>query len=88
VLFDTSEAASLLTGEILIAPHTDPGWTPLFLNCKAVVTEIGGFLSHGATVAREYGVPAVVNVRGATTLIHTGDFIRVDGTNGRVTICE
>jgi len=88
VLFDTSEADSLRPGEILVAPHTDPGWTPLFLSCQAVVTEIGGFLSHGATVAREYGIPSVVNVRGATTQIHTGDFIRVDGTNGRITICD
>lgn len=88
VLFDISEADTFRPGEILVAPHTDPGWTPLFLSCKAVVTEIGGFLSHGATVAREYGVPAVVNVRGATTQIHTGDFIRVDGTSGRVTVCE
>ena len=88
VLLDPSEADALKTGEILVAPHTDPGWTPLFLSCKAVVTEIGGFLSHGATVAREYGIPAVVNVTGATTKICTGDLIRVNGTNGLVTICD
>ena len=86
VLFDIPEMDTLRPGEILVAPHTDPGWTPLFLICKAVVTEVGGFLSHGATVAREYGVPAVVNVKGATRQIHTGDFIRVDGGSGRVTI--
>lgn len=87
VLADPSEAEMLKTGEILVALHTDPGWTPLFLSCKAVVTEIGGFLSHGATVAREYGIPAVVSVKGATQQIHTGDLIRVDGSRGLVTIC-
>jgi rifampicin phosphotransferase len=86
VLHDISETGSLKPGEILVTPHTDPGWTPLFLICKAVVTEIGGFLSHGATVAREYGVPAVVNVTGVTQKIHTGDLIRVDGNNGLVNI--
>lgn len=88
VLFGVSEVGAFRPGEVLVAPHTDPGWTPLFLSCKAVVTELGGFLSHGATVAREYGVPAVVNVKGATTQIHTGDLVHVDGTNGRVTICN
>ena len=86
ILHDIAEAEFLRAGEILITPHTDPGWTPLFLTCKAIVTEIGGFLSHGATVAREYGVPAVVNVTGATRRILTGDLVRVDGTSGVVTI--
>jgi phosphohistidine swiveling domain-containing protein len=88
VLFDISEADTLEPGEILVAPHTEPGWTPLFLSCKAVVTEIGGFLSHGATVAREYGIPAVANVTGVTQFVKTGDVIQVDGTKGLVTICE
>lgn len=88
VLSDTSDAESFKPGEILIAPHTDPGWTPLFLSCKALVTEIGGFLSHGANVAREYGIPAVVSVKNATTRIRTGDFVKVDGTNGRISICN
>ena len=88
VLYDISEANVLKPGEILVAPHTDPGWTPLFLNCKAVVTEIGGFLSHGATVAREYGIPAVANVTGATRFVNTGDVIQVNGTKGLVTIYE
>ena len=86
ILFDDSEAPSLKSGEILVTHYTDPGWTPLFLHCKAIVTEIGGFLSHGATVAREYGIPAVVNVTGATKKIKTGDYIGVDGTNGLVFI--
>jgi len=88
VLFDDSEARDLIPGEILVSPHTDPGWTPLFLICKGLVTETGGFLSHGATVAREYGVPAVTSVEGATKKILTGDLVRVDGENGLVTICR
>jgi pyruvate,water dikinase len=88
VLSDISEADTLKPGEILVAPYTDPGWTPLFLNCRAVITEIGGFLSHGATVAREYGIPAVVNVSGATKKIKTGDLIRVNGSKGMVTFPE
>lgn len=88
VLHDISESNMLKVGEVLVTPHTDPGWTPLFLTCKAIVTEIGGFLSHGATVAREYGIPAVVNVSGATRKIHTGDLVRVDGAKGTITIIE
>jgi len=88
VILDISEAKLLEADEILIAPHADPGWTPLFLNCRAVVTAIGGFLSHGATVAREYGVPAVVNVTDVTTKIHTGDLVRVNGTQGLVAVVK
>jgi pyruvate,water dikinase len=86
VLTGIEQASDLRPGEILVAPHTDPGWTPLFLSCKAVITEIGGFLSHGATVAREYGIPCVVNVPAAAARIRTGDRIRVDGASGRITI--
>jgi len=75
----------LQRGEILVAPYTDPGWTPLFLNAAAVVTEVGGRLTHGSLVAREYALPAVVAVGDATTEIETGDHIRVDGTNGVIT---
>jgi rifampicin phosphotransferase len=88
VLKDISEMKYLQPGEILVTPHTDPGWTPLFLSCNGIVTEIGGFLSHGATVAREYGVPAVVGVPGATDKIRTGDLIVVDGNNGVVTLTK
>jgi pyruvate,water dikinase len=88
VLIELSEAYSFNPGEILVARYTDPGWTPLFLSCKAVVTEIGGFLSHGATVAREYGIPAVVSVPEATSKIKTGDTIKVNGTKGIITICN
>lgn len=71
-------------GEILVAPFTDPGWTPLFPLARAIVTDLGGLLSHGALVAREYGVPAVVNTRDGTRLIRTGDTITVDGNEGLV----
>ncbi|OPY71482.1 MAG: Phosphoenolpyruvate synthase [Syntrophorhabdus sp. PtaU1.Bin002] len=86
VLRDISETKLLEPGEILVASHTDPGWTPLFLICKGLVTETGGFLSHGATVAREYGIPAVVSVPGVTEKIQTGDLVVVNGNNGVVTI--
>jgi pyruvate,water dikinase len=76
----------LQAGEILIAPFTDPGWTPLFVHAAGVVTEVGGLMTHGAVVAREYGIPAVVSVASATERIHTGQRIRVDGTRGFVEI--
>jgi rifampicin phosphotransferase len=77
--------AYLAPGEILVAPSTDPGWTPLFLTAGGLVMEMGGANSHGAVVAREYGIPAVVGVPAATTSIVTGQQITVDGTRGRVT---
>ncbi|MFC3477926.1 PEP/pyruvate-binding domain-containing protein [Halobacterium litoreum] len=76
--------ADLRPGEVLVAPYTDPGWTPLFLNAGALVTEVGGRLTHGSLVAREYGIPAVVAVDGATRRLRTGDRVRVDGANGVV----
>jgi rifampicin phosphotransferase len=79
---------SLAAGEILVAPHTDPGWTPLFVHAAALVTEVGGLITHGSVVAREYGIPAVVSVASATTQIRTGQRIRVDGTRGFVQILE
>ncbi|SFM35559.1 phosphoenolpyruvate synthase [Pelosinus propionicus] len=80
------ENAVLREGEILVSPQTDPGWTPLFQSAKAIVTEVGGLMTHGAVVAREYGIPAVVGVDDATTLINDGDRIRVDGDQGFVEI--
>ena len=77
---------TLIPGEILVAPFTDPGWTPLFVNAAALVTEVGGLMTHGSVVAREYGIPAVVGVQGATTAIQTGDRIRVNGEAGYVEI--
>ena len=81
VVLDPS-AARLEPGEILVAPSTDPGWTPLFLTAGGLVMEMGGANSHGAVVAREYGIPAVVGVPGAIERIATGDLITVDGARG------
>ncbi|HZC18252.1 MAG TPA: PEP/pyruvate-binding domain-containing protein, partial [Rubrobacteraceae bacterium] len=83
VILDPGEA-ELEPGEILVAPSTDPGWTPLFLTAGGLVMEMGGAMSHGAVVAREYGIPAVVGVPDATELINTGETISVDGTAGTV----
>ncbi|UQZ81061.1 Phosphoenolpyruvate synthase [Paenibacillus konkukensis] len=80
------ENAMLKEGEILVAPHTDPGWTPLFQSAVAVITEVGGLMTHGSVVAREYGIPAVVGVDDATTLIKDGDRIRVNGDLGYIEI--
>jgi phosphohistidine swiveling domain-containing protein len=80
--------AHLEPGEILVAPSTDPGWTPLFLTAGGLVMEMGGPNSHGAVVAREYGIPAVVGVPGATTQIETGQLVTVDGAAGVVRVAE
>jgi pyruvate,water dikinase len=79
-------AEMLQPGEILVAPFTDPGWTPLFINAAGLVMDIGGALAHGSVVAREYGIPAVVGVRGATKTLQTGQRVRVDGNRGVVEI--
>jgi pyruvate,water dikinase len=78
--------ARLEPGEILVAPSTDPGWTPLFLTAGALVMEMGGMMSHGAVVAREYGIPAVVGVAAATERISTGQRVTVDGSAGTVAL--
>jgi rifampicin phosphotransferase len=78
--------AHLEPGEILVAPSTDPGWTPLFLTAAGLVMEMGGANSHGAVVAREYGIPAVVGVADATSRITTGQRITVDGAAGVITL--
>ncbi len=80
------QGARLEPGEILVAPSTDPGWTPLFLTAGALVMEMGGMMSHGAVVAREYGIPAVVGVAGATEQIATGQRVTVDGSAGTVAL--
>lgn len=87
VITDPSKAF-INKGEILVAPFTDPGWTPLFINAAALVMEIGGLLTHGTVVAREYGMPAVVGITDATKIIKTGQRIRVDGNAGFVLIIE
>ena len=84
VLRDPADGAALRPGEVLVTSVADVGWTPLFLVAAAVVTELGGALSHAALVAREYGVPAVASVAGATRALKTGDRVRVDGDRGVV----
>jgi len=84
IIHDPREATGLQAGDILVTRATDPGWTPLFPLVGGLVLEVGGQLSHGAIVAREYGVPAVVNVRDATRRIRDGQTITVDGMAGRV----
>lgn len=85
VLFDPV-GAELNSNEILVAPTTDPGWTPLFLTARGVILEVGGTASHGAVVAREYGIPAVVGVRGACSALRTGDLVTLDGSAGTIVI--
>jgi rifampicin phosphotransferase len=78
--------ANLEPGDILVTASTDPSWTPLFVTIKGLVTEVGGLMTHGAVIAREYGVVAVVGVEHATRLIRDGQRIRVHGTDGYVEI--
>jgi pyruvate,water dikinase len=80
--------AKMDKGDILVTPYTDPGWTPLFPLAAGLVTEVGGLMTHGAVVAREYGIPAVVGLDNATRKIRDGQKIRVDGTLGFVEILE
>ncbi len=78
--------ADLEDGDILVSAFTDPSWTPLFVSIKGLVTEVGGLMTHGAVIAREYGLPAVVGVENATKLIKDGQRIRVHGTEGYIEI--
>lgn len=80
------EDADLEDGDILVTTFTDPSWTPLFVSIKGLVTEVGGLMTHGAVIAREYGLPAVVGVVNATKLIKDGQSIRVNGTEGYIEI--
>jgi phosphohistidine swiveling domain-containing protein len=86
VIRGPDEFGRLQKDDILVAPLTNPAWTPLFAIASAVITEVGGMLSHGAIVAREYGIPAVMSVAGATTRVSDGDRITVDGNRGIVTL--
>lgn len=88
VLRTIDEHAVVLPGEILVAPFTDPGWTPYFLPAAAIVMDMGGLLTHGSIIAREYGIPAVVNVGTATQVITTGQRLQVDGNRGVVRIVD
>jgi pyruvate,water dikinase len=73
-------------GEILVCPGTDPAWTPLFLAAGGLIMEVGGMMTHGSVVAREYGIPAVVGVNQATSRLQTGSRIRVDGSSGMIEV--
>jgi pyruvate,water dikinase len=86
VILDPAIDIELKPGEVLVAPYTDPAWTPLFLTAGAAVVEVGSYLSHAGTVAREFGMPCVVDVAEATQTIRTGDRIAVDGNLGSVRI--
>jgi phosphohistidine swiveling domain-containing protein len=85
VIRDATDFGTLLPGEILVCPYTNPSWTPLFSRAAAVVVDSGGVASHAAIVAREYGLPAVMGTGAATTVLTTGQMVTVDGNTGRVT---
>jgi rifampicin phosphotransferase len=88
VLRDPGEFSRMKLGAVLVAPATDPSWTPLFTLASGLVVELGGVLSHASTVAREYGLPALANVRNATRLLKDGDRVRLDATNGVVYVLD
>jgi pyruvate,water dikinase len=88
VVFDAAELGDVEEGEVLIAPVTAPSWGPVFARVSAVVTDIGGMMSHAAIVCREYGLPAVTGTGLATSTIRTGQRVRVDGSAGTVTLLD
>jgi phosphohistidine swiveling domain-containing protein len=88
VILHADDHEHVEAGEILVAPFTDPAWTPYFLPAAGVVMDLGGILSHGAIIAREYGIPAVVNVGPASRIIKTGQLLRVDGDRGVITVLD
>jgi pyruvate,water dikinase len=88
VIHHPADGRRLQKGDILVAPSTDPAWTPLFLKAAGLVMETGGYLSHGAIVAREFAIPAVVNLPGVLAKVRDGDLLEVDGGSGRVRIIE
>ena len=88
VALSLEEAAALQPGEILISHITDIGWTPYFSLIAGLATDVGSAVSHGAVIAREYGLPAIVNLRVATKVIRTGDRVRLDADSGILTRLE
>ncbi len=88
VVMSLDQAHELQKGEVLVAPYTNPGWMPLFHLAGGIVMEEGGLLSHGAVVAREFGIPAVIRVERATRLLRTGQTLRVDGRRGTIEILD
>ena len=85
IVHSAEEANRLQKGEIMVAKFTDIGWTPYYSIVNGLITEIGSSLSHGAVVAREYGLPTIVNVKGATKLLKDGDYIVMDAGKGKIT---
>jgi pyruvate,water dikinase len=88
IIHGPEEFHKLSQGDILVAPYTNPVWTPLFAVAGGIVTEVGGILSHGAIVAREYGIPAVMSVPSATSMIEEGQEVTVNGDEGLVYLGE
>jgi len=86
VVTTLAECNGLQAGEVLVTRFIDPSWTPAMGLVSGLIAEVGGLLSHGAVIAREYGLPAVLDVRAATQIIKTGQMVEVDGTRGTVTI--
>ena len=84
VMRDSGEFAAMKRGAILVTIASDPSWTPLFTPASGVIVEVGGMLSHASTIAREYGLPALANVKHATRALKTGDYVRLDASSGRV----
>lgn len=88
VIRDPSVSADLAAGDVLVAPYTDPAWTPLFPGAAAIVVEVGSYLSHAGTVAREYGIPCLVDVHGCTEKIRSGQSLRINASEGWVEIVD
>ena len=88
IIMDVRDLGEVEKGEILVTSNTDPGWTVVFSKLGGLITETGGILCHGAVISREYRIPAVTAVKSASTTLHTGDLVLVDGTKGEVTILE
>jgi pyruvate,water dikinase len=86
IIYNPDEGERLKPGDIMVAPSTDPAWTPLFIHAGGIVLETGGYTSHGSIVAREYGIPAVANVPGVLRLIKNGQTLVVNGNSGTITL--
>jgi pyruvate,water dikinase len=88
IVLDAADPRDLQPGDVLVAPSTDPSWTPLFMSASAVVVDVGGQISHAVIVSRELGLPCVVSATDATKLIPDGALIEVNGTDGTITVLQ
>ena len=88
VIREPSEFGRLVSGDVLVCPYTNPGWTPLFQRAAAVVVDSGGSVSHAAIVAREYGIPAVMGTGTGTSILTDGQVVSVDGNRGKVSAAQ